>query len=421
MTGGRRQFTQTTPAGLPGQALRVDQEHVARPLRIALFTTSRVWGGAEEQLRLLAQGLSGRGHHCVVLCKGHSPVDHRLEADGFEIARVLAARESKLSPLSWLRLRRAVRSFAPDVLLLNDSASILCARFSGAWRYARATVHVRHTCFPMKHPWLYDRVCRAIVCVTRETARICLEGGLPAEKLPVIHPGSDPRRLQAGDRARGRASLSLTAAQPLLLTIAALVDCKGHETLLQALPATLTQHPDLRLALAGEGPLRPRLERLAAELGIQAQVQFLGFREDIPDLLQAADLCVIPSHMEGICSTLIEAMLAGRPLVTTLVGGMAEVAAPANVPPLAWTIPPHDPAALAAAIQAALAVPDERAERALRAQRYALDRFTPEHTLAGFERLFWALSRDDEAATPTARAKTWAIAPPRLNGRQQAH
>jgi glycosyltransferase involved in cell wall biosynthesis len=381
-----------------------------RPLRIALFSTSRVWGGAEEQLRLLAQGLRARGHRCLVLCKARSPVERRLESDGLEILRVLSARESKLSPLSWLRLREAVRDSVPDVLLLNDSASILCARFAGAWRFAGATVHVRHTCFPMRHPWLYDRVCRAIVCVTGETARICRAGGLPPEKLHVIHPGSDPLRLQAGDRARGRASLALASAQPLLLTIAALVDCKGHETLLHAVAAARGQHPDLRLALAGEGPLRPRLEQLAAELGIAPQVQFLGFREDVPDLLQAADLCVIPSHIEGICSTLIEAMLAGRPLVTTLVGGMAEVAAPPNTAPLAWTIPRGDPIALAAAIQAALDAPAEREQRSERAREYALARFTPERTLDGFEGLFLALT----AGAPLIRLPAES---PSMNGR----
>ncbi|MFO0900266.1 MAG: glycosyltransferase [Pirellulales bacterium] len=390
MTGGRRQFARPeAPSSAPGVAAR---EAVGRRLRIALVSTSRVWGGAEEQLRLLVEGLSARGHDCLVLCKSRSPVEQRLEADGFATDRVMAARESKLSPLSWLRMRTAIRNYSPDILLLNDSASILCARFSGAWRLAGATVHVRHTCFPMRHPWLYDRVCRAIVCVTAETARICLEGGLPAEKLFVIHPGSDPARLNAGDRARGRASLSLAPEEPLLLTIAALVDCKGHETLLQTLPGLIAAHPTLRLALAGEGPLRPQLERLAKGLGIAAQVQFLGFRDDIPDLLQAADLCVIPSHLEGICSTLIEAMLAGRPLVTTLAGGMAEVAAPPGFPPMAWTVPPGDSAALAAALQTALDQPAERELRAARARDYALASFTPERTLDGFEQLFFSLA-----------------------------
>lgn len=391
MTGGRRQFARPAAptAPVPGGAARTTS---ARSLRIALVSTSRVWGGAEEQLRLLVQGLTARGHECLVLCKSHSPVERRLEADGFATQRIMAARESKLSPLAWLRLRAAIREHLPDILLLNDSASILCARFSGAWRHAGATVHIRHTCFPMRHPWLYDRVCRAIVCVTGETARICLDGGLAANKLFVIHPGSEPARLAAGSRERGRASLSLAPHEPLLLTVAALVDCKGHDTLLQALPGVLAAHPTLRVAFAGEGPLRAQLERQAADLGLASRVQFLGFREDIPDLLQAADLCVIPSHLEGICSTLIESMLAGRPLVTTLAGGMAEVAAPSGLPPLAWTIPPRDSAVLAAAIQAALDQPAEREQRAARARDYALARFTPERTLDGFEQLFLSLA-----------------------------
>jgi glycosyltransferase involved in cell wall biosynthesis len=396
MASGSRSFAQFSSGIAPRPGRGVVGGH--RSLRITLFSSSRVWGGAEEQLRLLALGLADRGHHCHVLCKARSPVERRLEADGVQVQRVLSAYENKLSPWGWWRLRTAVREAEPDILLLNDSASILSARFSGAWRFARATVHVRHTCFPMRHPGLYDRVCRAIVCVTQETARICTEGGLPGEKLRVIHPGSDPGRLEAGNRERGRNSLGLSSAQPLLLTVAALVDCKGHETLLRSLAQVAEQFPGLQLALAGEGPLRSRLERLAADLGVAGRVRFLGFRSDIPDLLQAADVCVIPSHLEGICSTLIETMLAGRPVVTTLVGGMAEVATPPHSLPLAWTVTAADAPGLAAAIRAALASPEERLLRAERARESAIARFTPEKTLDGFERLFLELTAENAPA-----------------------
>jgi len=411
MASGSRRHAQLSSDVAPGpwRGVRGD----VRSLRVTLFSSSRVWGGAEEQLRLLALGLTERGHRCHVLCKARSPVAERLLADGVNVAHVLSAHENKLSPWGWWRLRSAVREAAPDILLLNDSASILSARFSGAWRFAQATVHVRHTCFPMRHPSLYDRVCRAIVCVTQETARICAEGGLPREKLHVIHPGSDPGRLEAGNRERGRASLGVSAAQPLLLTVAALVDCKGHETLLRSLPEFAAEFPGLQLALAGEGPLRGRLERLAGDLGVAGQVRFLGFRSDIPDLLQAADLCVIPSHLEGICSTLIETMLAGRPVVTTLVGGMAEVAAPPHSPPLAWTVAPADAQGLTAAIRAALSSLAERTLRAERARASALDRFTPEKTLDGFERLFLELTGTSNAhgvIEPSPVQTTWRAA-----------
>jgi glycosyltransferase involved in cell wall biosynthesis len=220
-------------------------------------------------------------------------------------------------------------------------------------------------------------VCDALVCVTRETARICQEAGLPAHKLHVIHAGSDPARLQAGNRGRGRAALGLAADDTLLLTVAALIECKGHADLLEALAAIVPRRPSVLLALAGAGPLQPSLARLAARLGLANRVLFLGFRPDVPDLLQAADLCVIPSRLEGICSTLVEAMLAARPVVTTLAGGMGEIALSApGEPPLAWTVPPANPHALATAIDQALSSPDERRLRADRAHRHAVQQLT---------------------------------------------
>jgi glycosyltransferase involved in cell wall biosynthesis len=362
-------------------------------LGIVLFSTSHVWGGAEEQLRLLAHGLRSRGHRCQILARAPSPVSRQLEDEGLEVQAALRTGEGKLDPRAWLRVRRLVQAARPDVLLLNDSPAVMYALLGRPAAGVGATVHIRHTCFPMRHPRVYGHVCDAIVCVTRETARICREAGLPADKLCVIHAGSDPARLRAGDRDRGRAALGLAPQQTLLLTVAAFLECKGHLDLLEALAAVAPKHPRVLLALAGVGPLRPSLERTAARLGLAERVLFLGFRRDVPDLLQAADLCVIPSRLEGICSTLVEAMLAGRPVVTTVAGGMKDIVLPGpGEPPLAWTVPPNCPAALAAAIDQALASPEERRRRADRAQGHAASQFTAERTIERFERLFLDLA-----------------------------
>ncbi len=160
--------------------------------------------------------------------------------------------------------------------------------------------------------------------------------------LRVVHDGVDPARVRAGDRGRGRRSLALTDDQALLLTVAKLTDHKGHRFLLDALPAVIQKVPNVVVALAGDGELRETLQQQAEQLGVASHVRFLGYRDDVPDLIQAADLFVLPSHMEGLCSTLIDVMLAGCPIVTTTAGGIPDlVGGESATEPVAWTVPPR--------------------------------------------------------------------------------
>jgi glycosyltransferase involved in cell wall biosynthesis len=160
-----------------------------------------------------------------------------------------------------------------------------------------------------------------------------------------------------------------------------LTDHKGHRFLLDALPAVLAEHPEVRLFLAGDGELAETLRAQAGRLGIAHAVRFLGFRDDVPDLIHAADLFVFPSHMEGMGSTLVDAMLAGLPIVTTTAGGIPDVtgASEPGMDPIAWTVPPRNPEALAGAILDALRSPGKCAILRERARRRAEEQYTAAH------------------------------------------
>ena len=122
---------------------------------------------------------------------------------------------------------------------------------------------------------------------------------------------------------------------------------KGHPTLLDAWPAVVTAVPEARLLVVGEGS---RLEALVAQaemLGISASVVFTGRRDDIPAVTKALDVAVLPSYREAQGLTILEAMALSRPVVASNVGGIPEMVEDGVTGLL---VPPHDPAALAAAI-----------------------------------------------------------------------
>ena len=138
--------------------------------------------------------------------------------------------------------------------------------------------------------------------------------------------------------------------RPLVLTLARLEGQKGIGYLLEA----ATQVPEALLLIAGEGGDRAKLERRAVELGVSNRIVFLGRRDDVPELLAACDLFVLPSLFEGLPLSVLEAMGAGKPVVATRIGGTNEAVEDGVTGIL---VPPADGAAIARAIQSILAQP----------------------------------------------------------------
>jgi glycosyltransferase involved in cell wall biosynthesis len=175
------------------------------------------------------------------------------------------------------------------------------------------------------------------------------------------------------------------------------------------MPQVLARFPQARLLLAGDGELRVSLEAETLRLGIANSVQFLGYRHDVPDLLQAADLFVMPSYMEGLGTTLIDAMFARAPIVAAAAGGIPEVVGRGSdgEEPVALMVPPRDSAGLAAAISQALA--DLPALRGIvdRAELRAQQRFTARQMVEGTLAVYREVLA---SAQPAAIAKSRARA-----------
>lgn len=177
-------------------------------------------------------------------------------------------------------------------------------------------------------------------------------------KVVAIPNGISRERVQSTcSRELMRARLDVGRDEYVILASGRLAPQKGLEYLLQAVPMfrpLLGRVP--KVLLAGDGPARADLETLAVDLGIAPQVRFLGFRSDIGDLLEAADLVVLPSLREGLSIALLEAMAARKPIVTTAIGSNLEVTQQGAA---ALVVPPKDSRALAEAIVLLATTPKE--------------------------------------------------------------
>jgi glycosyltransferase involved in cell wall biosynthesis len=196
----------------------------------------------------------------------------------------------------------------------------------------------------------------AVVAVSRAVAdRLVQAAGIPPERIRVILNGIETHRFSPdgldGPRSEVRRSLCVTEKTRVVLVPSVLREGKGHELLLRVLPSLCARVPDLRVLFAGDGERERELRREVADRELEGAVQFLGFRSDIPALLAASDLVVLPSRAEALPTVLLEAAAAGRPVVATRVGGIPEVVQDGRTGLL---VPPDDAAALGRAVLALL-------------------------------------------------------------------
>jgi glycosyltransferase involved in cell wall biosynthesis len=182
---------------------------------------------------------------------------------------------------------------------------------------------------------------------------------MPPRKLITVYNGIDTGqfKISAAETAAVRRELDLSPGQLAVGTMGELTQQKGYRYLLEAIPEILKSVPSVKFFIAGEGELKKSLLVLRDKLGLQSSVSFLGFRDDVPRLLSAFDIFVLPSLWEGLPVALIEAMAAGKPIVATDVDGNCEVT---GRDAAGIAVEPLDPPALATALLELLGDPELR-------------------------------------------------------------
>lgn len=226
-----------------------------------------------------------------------------------------------------------------------------------------------------------------------------IEEGVPDWKVARIANGLDLARYTAagGDSSAPQP----TSREPrVITTVANLRPGKGHDVLLKAATRVVGRVPDVRFRIVGDGAHRRELERQAAALGIAANVEFLGHRDDVPKLLRESDVFAFPSYMEASPNAVIEAMAAGLPVVATRVGGVPEIVEHERNGLL---VAAGDERALAAGLLRVIERPD-LASRLAAAARQAVARFSFDRMVGAFQQLYF----DELAARVAPEALTWA-------------
>jgi glycosyltransferase involved in cell wall biosynthesis len=274
---------------------------------------------------------------------------------------------------AWPRLARLKREGRLDLIDAHFGyPDGFAATLLGRWLDVPVTItlrgtETRHARDPALAPRLRTALRRAsrVFTVSDSLRQVALGLGIPASQLQVVGNGVDLQRFTPVLRDQARRELGLPAQAPVLVSVGGLVERKGFHRVIELLPVLRQRFPGLIYLVVGgpspEGDMGAQLQRQVAELGLQGTVRFLGPLppEALRVPLSAANVFVLATRNEGWANVFLEAMACGLPVVTTRVGGNAEVVCRSE---LGRVVPFGDAQALHAALEQALQQPWDAAE-----------------------------------------------------------
>jgi glycosyltransferase involved in cell wall biosynthesis len=380
-------------------------------VKVLYVSHTGVVGGAEWSLLELMGGMRGRVEVALACPAGELaslaaaqdirtfPI--RPVALGFRVDSVATAGGVLGAVVAAIGIARVAARIGADLVHANSvraGIAAIGARVGGA---PPPIVHVRdalpHTALGRMSAAMVRRGALLVLANSQFTASHLQANG--SRMVRVVYNGVDVERYAAvaDDRETVRRALGLSAESAVMGVIGQLTPWKAQDDAIRTLAIVRKRRPDAQLVLVGEAKFRDRstsydnvsyeasLRHLADSLGIADAVTFLGERRDVPELLRAFDVLLVPSRYEPFGRSVVEAMAAGTPVIATRVGGPSEVIADGKSGVL---LPPSSPAPWAEAVLRLLEDDDRRARIAAEAGRAVRARFGRQRQLEAMDALY---------------------------------
>ncbi len=302
------------------------------PSSVLLLTNHLTTGGAEIYVLTVARWLTQQGARVAVAASPGELVArldpavtyHPVRLDDVRLGIGRAA----------LQIRRLVRQHKPDVIIANSMVTAVIARLASL-RHSIPVVAVAHG-WPAERYRLIApplRVADKVIAVSGDVARQLQKSGLPSSKCIIVPNGVDLSPF--GPRSRdqlhtAREAFGASSEDVVVVSVGRFVDQKAQHHILEIADALREQLPELRYGIIGWGPLEDQLRAEIERRDLGHLVKLLVRRSDVPDLLMASDIYLNTSTWEGMPLSMIEAMAAGLPIVTTDVEGMSALVSSEN-------------------------------------------------------------------------------------------
>lgn len=375
------------------------------PLRVLYVIEGLGTGGAERSLAEMLPRLIALGIEPEVACffRREEGVEAEVVASGIPVHLISAGgRAGRLRSL-----RRLVSALRPDVVHTTLFEADVLGRLACAGLEVPVLSSLVNTSYlpgrlhdPDVRRWRLEAArivdgltarhlpthFHALTNAVKDASVRAL--GIPPRRITVIPRGRDPARLGCPDpdrRRRARVALGIQQDTPVLVNVGRQEFQKGHHVLLRAAARLSTRRPVAVLVAGRTGKATTGLRALQRDLGLAGTVRFLGHRDDVPEVLAAADVFVFPSLYEGLGGAVLEAMALGIPVVASDLPVLREVVQPGRTGLL---VPPGDPVALAQAVDGLLDRPARAAALGQRARKVFQTHFTLDPVVSRMAELY---------------------------------
>jgi L-malate glycosyltransferase len=310
------------------------------------INTAKTWRGGEQQMVMLVKGLTARGHNNFVACQPGSVLAEKLTKDDAKVIHLPMRGEWDLFAV--VRLAKIIKNHKIQIIHTHTAHAHTLGALAAKVNLACKVVVSRRVDFHVHSLIKYKAGIDKIIAVSEGIKQVLLQDGVPTGNITVVRDGVDLSRFKnIKDTAYLWQEFNLTNDNLVIGIVAALAPHKHHENFLQAAKIIKDKFPQTKFLLVGEGELEKELKELTEKLSLTGNVIFCGFREDVPELISIFDIFVLSSYLEGLGSSLLEAMALSKPIVATNTGGIPEVVKHGLNGLL---VPPRDSGALAKAV-----------------------------------------------------------------------
>lgn len=351
------------------------------------------WGGGEKWMLTTAIGLRERGHRVFFVGRDNSLFLKNCQEAGFPVFALNI--KSDFGLINIIRLAKIFRENDIDIVIANFNKDVRLAGI--ARKIARVPLLLARNGLPIlqnnwRYRYTYKDLADGIITNTPSIKERYLSyGWIEEDFVRVIHNGIPSDWEIDFKKEEIRKELGIEKYEFIIGIFGRLVKQKQHTIFLDVARNILKEWPKVAFLIVGEGPLRENITRYASELGILSNIYFLGFKKNVMKLYSVCDIILLTSEEEGLPNTVMEAMLAGKPVVAFNVGGVSELIIPDKTGIL---IPPNDIYLMTQRTQELLLSETMRATLGRQARQYILENFSLEKMIDEIENYFMEMLKN---------------------------
>ena len=362
-----------------------------KPAQTILYlSTSSGPGGAERVISNLAASLDPERYRAILCLFRAGWIQERSESRG---VRTYVIPTHGIADWRWaLQFRRLLRQERVDLVHAHEFDANVQGAFVATLSSIPlvATVHGKNYFWEKLRRRLAYRLVShwaTMVAVSDNLKEFIVKNiGISPDRIKVVYNGVDALPYcEASDVSLCRRELGIPQGDHIVGVVGNLYPVKGHQYFIEGIPAVLQTCPNTSFLFAGRGELETQLKEQVHRLGLDKRVHFLGLRQDIPRILALLDVFVLPSLSEGLSMAILEAMIAGKPVVATKVGGNPELVVEGET---GFLVPPRDSHALASRVATLLTNKQQAVQFAEQGRRRAEGQFSLATMVRAYQLLY---------------------------------